>query len=86
MNLSDVKQRERERNQETLGKICFDLTNDYRQTKKLPKLIWRKELFEIGLVHSRDMSLGKVPFGHQGFSQRHKKVPFETTSVRDVFF
>mmetsp|Transcript_41989 Transcript_41989/g.30228 ORF Transcript_41989/g.30228 Transcript_41989/m.30228 type:complete len:92 (+) Transcript_41989:1274-1549(+) len=30
------------------------------------------------MQHSKDMAEGRVPFGHQGFQERHRKVPFFT--------
>ena len=33
--------------------------------------------------HSKNMAEGKVPLGHDGFSERHKAVPFFTRSFSE---
>lgn len=67
---------------ERLGIRALDLTNKFRAATNeghvgnLPALSWNKELHDIALVHSKDMAEGRVPFGHQGFNERMRKVTF----------
>ena len=39
-------------------------------------LRWSKELHDIALIHSKNMANGIVPFGHDGFNERMRQVPF----------
>lgn len=49
----------------------FSLTNQFRKSEGLPKLIMREELNEIAQKHSEDMAKGRVGFGHAGFAKRN---------------
>lgn len=59
-----------------VGQEALKLTNEYRDTKGLPHLLWHQGLANIGKIHSADMAVQRVPIGHQGFSDRVKKYPF----------
>jgi uncharacterized protein YkwD len=67
---------------EVWGLRCLDLTNKFRAATNeghegnKPALSWNKPLHDIALEHSINMAEGRVPFGHGGFDQRAKKVPF----------
>jgi len=69
--------------QEVLGKKCLEHTNEFRKSQGLPPLAWEPLLFNIGksssysaLIHSKDMGHKRVPFGHQGFDDRCRQMPF----------
>ena len=59
-----------------MGIRALELTNNFRKEHNLPALSWNQALHDIGAVHSQDMGVGKVPFSHDGFSDRANKVPF----------
>ena len=40
-------------------------------------------MHDIALEHSINMADGKVPFGHQGFNDRMRKVPFYVQSFSE---
>ena len=67
---------------EKWGIRCLEMTNRFRAEKskwhegKLPALSWNQALHDIALQHSINMADGKVPFGHAGFNDRARKVPF----------
>jgi uncharacterized protein YkwD len=48
----------------------FSLVNRYRASAELPALLWDAEIARVARAHSRDMALGRVDFGHAGFSER----------------
>mmetsp|Transcript_16954 Transcript_16954/g.28708 ORF Transcript_16954/g.28708 Transcript_16954/m.28708 type:complete len:114 (+) Transcript_16954:908-1249(+) len=48
-----------------------------------PALAWNKHLHDIALEHSVNMANGVVPFSHQGFKDRMKKVPFYIRSFSE---
>jgi uncharacterized protein YkwD len=48
----------------------FDLINQYREREGFPKLEWDSAIANVARLHSRDMVLGTVGFGHGGFSDR----------------
>jgi uncharacterized protein YkwD len=59
-----------------LGKEMLKLTNEFRAKQGLPALRWHQGLCDIGMVHSKDMASGKVPFSHQGVEERFRQYPF----------
>ena len=69
-------------NSENWGVRCLDLTNRFRAATNeghpgnLPALKWNQALHDIALEHSINMAEGRVPFGHGGFDERARKVPF----------
>ena len=48
----------------------FSLVNHYREANELPPLQWDSVIAKVARGHSRDMAVGGVDFGHDGFSQR----------------
>ncbi|TNV79445.1 hypothetical protein FGO68_gene16212 [Halteria grandinella] len=68
---------------ERWGIRALELTNKFRAENGLPALSWNQRLHEIGIVHSKDMAEGRVPFGHQGFNERMRKVPFFVRSFSE---
>lgn len=56
-------------------------TNQYRQAQGKPALRSNAAVQEQAAAHSRNMSKGKVPFGHNGFNSRTKAVAKETGHV-----
>lgn len=48
--------------------------NDYRTKRGLPKLTIDERISNIARTHSQNMANGKVPFGHNGFSERVKVI------------
>lgn len=70
-------------NPNDIGEESLRLTNEFRKAQKLPALEWSQELANIGLVHSRDMGEGRVPFSHQGFEKRVRDYPFHSRSAAE---
>eukprot|EP00919_Chromeraceae_sp_WS-2016_P024522 GHVR01058004.1.p1 GENE.GHVR01058004.1~~GHVR01058004.1.p1 ORF type:complete len:229 (+),score=53.67 GHVR01058004.1:175-861(+) len=68
--------RQRELSPVYIGKLSVDFTNEYRGKKDLHSLIWSDALMVIAEMHSRDMALGVVPFGHDGVKKRFAAFPF----------
>lgn len=68
---------------DAIGKKALELTNEFRKQNGLPPCTWHQALCEIGKVHSKNMSDGKVPFGHQGFDARVKAYPFNARSAAE---
>ncbi|MET0635078.1 MAG: CAP domain-containing protein [Chitinophagaceae bacterium] len=56
-------------------------TNQARQKKGLKPLVMRENLNGIARSHSDNMASGKVPFSHDGFTDRYKKARTELKSV-----
>lgn len=69
-------------NSENWGIRCLDLTNKFRAATdeghegNKSALKWDQALHDIALEHSINMAEGRVPFGHGGFDNRAKKVPY----------
>lgn len=76
ITMNDIENSAKFENRKLLGRRCFELTNDFRQTHGLNKLTWNEDIFYVSLTHSEDMSLSKVSFGHTGFADRLKMFPF----------
>ena len=66
-----------------IGKQALKLTNEFRKSNNLPPCKWHQSLCDIGKVHSKNMSEGKVPFGHHGFNDRVKQYPFRPLSAAE---
>eukprot|EP00483_Globobulimina_turgida_P001941 UN01943 len=66
-----------------IGKKALELTNEFRKANGLSALKWHQSLCDIGKIHSKDMSDGKVPFGHDGFNERVKKYPFRALTAAE---
>lgn len=52
----------------------FGLINQYRRDNKMPPLRWDAEIARVARVHSRDMAMKEVGFGHDGFDGRVDKL------------
>ena len=52
------------------GYVAGNLTNSFRQENGLGPLTWNDLVYDQAYQHSKDMALGVVPFGHDGFDQR----------------
>lgn len=67
---------------ERWGLRCLELTNQFRASTNeghagnKPALAWSQPLHDIAYEHSVNMAEGRVPFGHAGFDDRARKVPF----------
>ncbi len=55
---------------EQIEKQAFDLVNKHRKNIGLPALINKDFIVEQARQHSRDMTSGKVGFGHDGAAER----------------
>jgi uncharacterized protein YkwD len=62
----------------------LDLINQHRAAKKLPPL-QANDLMEVeARRHSMDMATKRMPFGHQGFNLRTKKIKERINGVTTV--
>ena len=52
----------------------FQLVNEHRSSIGLEELKWSEVIAEECRFHSKDMSAGSVPVGHEGFDQRMKNI------------
>jgi len=57
--------------------------NAFRKQNGKEPLAWEESLYKISTEHSNDMASGKVPFGHQGFTQRVASIPFKHGEVAE---
>jgi uncharacterized protein YkwD len=55
-----------------IGLEALRLSNEFRAKHSKPPLKWHQALADIGLVHSKNMGDGKVPFSHTGSDARFK--------------
>ncbi|MGB3638034.1 MAG: CAP domain-containing protein [Rivularia sp. (in: cyanobacteria)] len=53
-----------------LEKSIFDKINQYRVSKKLPKLKLDSKISKQARIHSQNMAKHQVPFSHNGFAKR----------------
>jgi len=60
----------------------FSLVNQYRETSKLPPLVWDDAITKAARAHSKDMATGEVDFGHDGFSGRISRLKTVMTGLR----
>ncbi len=60
-----------------LEKSIFDKINQYRASKKLPKLKLDAKISKQARIHSQNMAKHQVPFSHNGFAKR-----VDTISIR----
>jgi len=49
---------------------AFYLINQYRKENKFPPLLWDDGIAKVARFHSRNMAIGKINFGHDGFGDR----------------
>jgi len=57
-----------------LEKETFSLVNGYRTSQALPPLQWDDSIARVARGHSRDMAVGDVDFGHDGFGDRVREL------------
>lgn len=57
-------------NSNSLEQAVFEQINQYRTSQNLPALTRNSAMDEQARIHSQNMASGKVPFSHQGFSER----------------
>lgn len=81
ITLAKVIRTEHQKNKHILGKLCFDLTNKERERLGLPILLWDDELFNVALVHSKNMATGMVQFGHGGFKKRASQLKRQSVNL-----
>ncbi|AFY56128.1 uncharacterized protein with SCP/PR1 domains [Rivularia sp. PCC 7116] len=60
-----------------LEKSIFEKINQYRASKKLPKLKLDSKISKQARIHSQNMAKHRVPFSHNGFAKR-----VDTISIR----
>jgi len=53
-----------------LEQESFLFVNQYRKANKLPLLQWDDSIAKVARCHSKDMAVGDVDFGHEGFNKR----------------
>lgn len=66
-----------------MGKEMLRLTNLFRASEGKAALQWHQAIHDIGLVHSKNMALKLVPFGHDGASGRFASYPFPSRSAAE---
>lgn len=54
----------------SLEQAVYTQVNQYRADRGLPSLTLDSRISDQARTHSQDMASGKVPFGHDGFTQR----------------
>ena len=54
----------------SLGLSALKYTNQFRSQHRFSVLTWNQELANRARIHSMDMGLKKVEFGHDGFDER----------------
>ena len=71
----------------TLGEQAVQLSNQFRAENDLNETLeWCEELYELCLEHSINMSAKTVPFGHEGFVERVKRLSYRSKkSAENVF-
>jgi uncharacterized protein YkwD len=65
-----------------LEKETFSLVNQYRKNSNLLPLQWDDDIATVARDHSRDMAVGKVDFGHDGFGDRVSQLKTEMIGLR----
>ncbi len=60
----------------------FALINQYRENNRLPRLVWDGAIAKVARGHSRDMALGDVDFGHDGFGDRVHRLKSVLTGLQ----
>lgn len=54
----------------------MELTNEFRARNNMRPLEWNQELCDLAMPHSKNMALGLVPVGHDGFQDRCNQIRF----------
>jgi uncharacterized protein YkwD len=58
----------------SISRQILNYINEYRRSKGLPVLQANSYISSVALGHSRDMLMGKTPFGHDGFRERIDRI------------
>lgn len=66
-----------------LEKAIFDKVNQYRVSKKLPKLKLDAKISKQARIHSQNMAKHKVPFSHNGFVKRVDTISISFNSASE---
>lgn len=67
--------RERQRPSiEALETRTHELVNEHRRSERLPPLDYSRPIAAIARRHSEAMAAGRVPFGHEGFEKRRRRI------------
>ncbi|MBF2067125.1 MAG: CAP domain-containing protein [Calothrix sp. C42_A2020_038] len=61
-------------NTNTIEQSILNQINQYRASKGMSPLVRNTKIDEQARIHSKNMAEGKVPFGHQDFSNRVKSI------------
>ncbi len=62
----------------------LELINKYRASKGLKPLKMHAAISEESLRHSSDMASNKVPFSHEGFNSRAKRLEGKINGVKSI--
>jgi uncharacterized protein YkwD len=68
---------------EQIGRKCLEKTNEYRKQNGLPPLKWSDALHQVAITHSQAMAEKKVKFGHDGFRDRMRMIPYRYRTVAE---
>ncbi len=66
-----------------LENAIFDKINQYRASKKLPKLKLNAKISKQARIHSQNMAKHQVPFSHNGFAKRVKTISISYKSAAE---
>lgn len=67
----------RERNRSTVEALeteTHELVNEHRRSERLPPLDYSRPIAAIARRHSEAMAGGQIPFGHEGFETRRRRI------------
>ena len=59
---------------ESLETKTHELVNEYRRSAGLPPLAFSRPIAAIARRHSAAMAEGRIPFGHEGFEKRRRRI------------
>jgi uncharacterized protein YkwD len=62
---------------------AFQQINAYRASKNLPLLTRNSQIDQQARIHSQNMATGRVPFSHDGFSQRLQAIGIPYSSAAE---
>ena len=66
-----------------LEKAIFNKINQYRVSKKLPKLKLNAKISKQARIHSQNMAKHQVPFSHNGFAKRVNTISISYKSAAE---
>lgn len=66
-----------------LEQSVFEEINQYRVSKKLPRLKLDRKISKQARIHSQNMANGRVPFSHNGFAKRVKTISIRYKSASE---